>query len=760
MQVNAEDIVTKKLVCSEVLSDSDSENEANFLANNPGVLEPDSETVLSWTEKRYRPHYDFTTSTLGHAEWTPRRQTKIFASALTRSEEISSDDSDDLPFIRRKRFRRLQLSRQARHSYTADVIRNTAVARMVRGQPGQIQRPHGLSSYINKELSTIRYPDWDSAGPSTRNLHGDLCQGTDFLDPTTGERLWSNFFRSVQGRMDKFAARLSDTFEENFISHRRILHDSINYRKQNETETFKGFVERLVRALNRSTGVAIFFHEESIDGTVSGYPYHIARGFEPTYDYTLFEAGEVRSGKYVLTRPTTEEEEHSGIVRGRGGLKPAIYFPDAYLQEESSYYEKWPEPERGHFHILHNCNWYNKECRCLSRSFDVNKRKNTPIRAENIQREHIRNILRYNTKWPRWAIYIKVPDSEEYRFVYRAECVREEELQPNEPKQLEGSCSTIEVRPGTEESTSETALVPYRKPNNQNRRESQNGDRLQKIIRQFQTHPSWPLEHILQTTEWLNGPYGTWLASDKTIKRAIELLMLQTMHYTYIQFLDKYLQEDCKPIWGAHNYGNLTDYYHTIDESIDIIEYLLDFQAEYNEQNNIYSNNDLKKKFCTDLYDILEKKRPKVNCFQIIGEPSAGKNFFIDAILSFYWNTGIIQNFNRYHQFPLMEAVNRRVNLWNEPNFEPSSHDTLKMLLAGDALKVQVKYQKEQNLIKTPIIVLTNKAVFPNTQAFHDRICTYNWTRCEHLKQFTKKLHPMIWRYLVNTYVFQNIDID
>lgn len=50
-------------------------------------------------------------------------------------------------------------------------------------------------------------------------------------------------------------------------------------------------------------------------------------------------------------------------------------------------------------------------------------------------------------------------------------------------------------------------------------------------------------------------------------------------------------------------------------------------------------------------------------------------------------------NFNRIRSFPLMECVDRRIILWNEPVMEPSAIETLKMILGGDTTNAKVKYQ-------------------------------------------------------------------
>lgn len=220
---------------------------------------------------------------------------------------------------------------------------------------------------------------------------------------------------------------------------------------------------------------------------------------------------------------------------------------------------------------------------------------------------------------------------------------------------------------------------------------------------------------------------------------------------TYQDLKEMYLKDNCKPIWGATGYDQLDKTYYTIEESQEIVEQLLDYQLHC-EDMETFTEIEAKKKFLTDLYEILEKTHQKTNTFQIVSPPSAGKNFFIETILAFYWNTGVIQNFNRYHSFPLMEAVNRRVNYWDEPNFEPAATETLKKLFAGTALKASIKFAKEANVQKTPLIITANRDKF-GEDVWDDRIIKYEWNACPMLKQYKKRLHPMCWCYLVDTYV-------
>lgn len=157
--------------------------------------------------------------------------------------------------------------------------------------------------------------------------------------------------------------------------------------------------------------------------------------------------------------------------------------------------------------------------------------------------------------------------------------------------------------------------------------------------------------------------------------------------------------------------------------------------------------------FCMNciLYTVLEKKKPKRNAFYIHGPPSSGKNYFLDCICSFYLNVGNMANFNRSVQFPFCDCENRRVIMWNEINFSPGNTDSVKMLLGGDLMHVNVKFKNYQPIFRTTVIVLSNDNEL-HDRAFRDRVYTYVWRRASFLLDNDKKPHPLVWPHLLKHY--------
>lgn len=179
--------------------------------------------------------------------------------------------------------------------------------------------------------------------------------------------------------------------------------------------------------------------------------------------------------------------------------------------------------------------------------------------------------------------------------------------------------------------------------------------------------------------------------------------------------------------------------------SLEIIDNLIRHQCnDDDEQINIFLN---------AVVDIIDKKIAKCNCLIIHSAPSAGKNFFFDMLLALLMNYGQLGCANKHNVFAFQEAPNKRILLWNEPNYESSVIDTLKMMFAGDPYTVRVKHAMDTHVRRTPIIVLTNNHVsFMNDVAFRDRIIIFNWQPAPFLKDIEYKPYPMAFFDLLNKY--------
>lgn len=185
--------------------------------------------------------------------------------------------------------------------------------------------------------------------------------------------------------------------------------------------------------------------------------------------------------------------------------------------------------------------------------------------------------------------------------------------------------------------------------------------------------------------------------------------------------------------------------YGSQEESLEIVDNLIRHQC---------NDDDIEvKTFLTAIVDIFDKRIPKCNCMVIHSQPSAGKNFFFDMLFAVAMNYGQLGCANKHNVFAFQEAPNKRLIVWNEPNYESSVTDVLKMMFAGDPYTVRVKHAMDTHVRRTPVFVLTNCHVnFMGDLAFRDRIIKFTWQPAPFLKDVEFKPYPMAFFDMLNKY--------
>lgn len=197
--------------------------------------------------------------------------------------------------------------------------------------------------------------------------------------------------------------------------------------------------------------------------------------------------------------------------------------------------------------------------------------------------------------------------------------------------------------------------------------------------------------------------------------------------------------KDQKPLFiMSMPYGNR-------EESLEVIEELIRYQCHDDDEEIC--------KFLNAVVDVLDRNITKCNAICVEAPPSSGKNFFFDMILAICLNYGQLGQANKHNVFAFQEAPNKRVLLWNEPNYDSALTDTIKMMLGGDPYTVRVKHSMDTHVRRTPVIILTNNKVnFMVDQAFNDRIVKFNWLSAPFLKDIEYKPYPMAFFDLLNKY--------
>lgn len=268
-----------------------------------------------------------------------------------------------------------------------------------------------------------------------------------------------------------------------------------------------------------------------------------------------------------------------------------------------------------------------------------------------------------------------------------------------------------------------------------NRKEKSN--RLEKWLDSFIITP---MKNIIYTGHWTDGPYKYLPKNKQILLTCFHNIQQKICDMSYRELFLKTRVISMNKLIYVAPWNTVSEYYYDIEDSVRVLEELLDYQFQ-KDKFAVYN-------FLKNLYYLVDKKIPKKNCICVVGPSCSGKNFFFDCLIHSCINFGQIGNFNKYDRFPLQDALQRRILLWNEPNFEPGSEEILKLLFGGDTCSARIKYEGDACILRTPIIVLTNKDCIPNETTFTSRVWKYYWNAAGFLKYLTKKPHPLSMFYL------------
>lgn len=260
-----------------------------------------------------------------------------------------------------------------------------------------------------------------------------------------------------------------------------------------------------------------------------------------------------------------------------------------------------------------------------------------------------------------------------------------------------------------------------------------------------------PLEGIASEPDFLHDSMLNDPLNSQRVYAAIDLWSQKINNFTLRQFHDWYYS-----VAAPTNliFSRSKNYFPLFDDSVKAVDDLLKFQ--FGDDDGEISQ------FLTELVNVIDRQpiregqedvNLKANTFLIHAPPSAGKNFFMDMVLTLLLNNGQFGTANRHNQFAFQDAVSKRIILWNEPNYESALTDYLKTLFEGGDTKVRVKNKPDIHIKRTPIIVLTNNVVpFMSDKAFKDRIVQYKWVTAPMLKEHMYKPHPLAFFSLLNKY--------
>lgn len=397
-----------------------------------------------------------------------------------------------------------------------------------------------------------------------------------------------------------------------------------------------------------------------------------------------------------------------------------------------------------HVHTIHDCAYSNKSCRCSFKEFpeaksDLRRLLRKPRSLETFQRRDWENITIYFCTKGRRPTFFKIGSSVQ-RLPFEITSLSDPFLPSEDERGSEPSMENchdpidydnFRKRDITPKDVGASRMRKRRRaiePGGPDGFGGNTGIMLELI----KNYAICPLSEIVYTKEYLEKSIAIKRLDDREVKNVIDTHASIVNTWKREDFISFYANPNTIKVWSARSVDHFDNYYMSYEESQYIINTLLEYQLD-----------DMKYQFVYNLINVIEMAIPKCNCFLIISPPSAGKNFFVDAIKDYYLNVGQMQNPNKYNTFAYQDCHNRRMLIWNEPNYEPRETENLKLLFGGDNLSANVKCKPQANVKRTPIICLSNNTPrFIGDNAFEDRVIYYYWKTAGFLKECNKKPRP------------------
>lgn len=403
--------------------------------------------------------------------------------------------------------------------------------------------------------------------------------------------------------------------------------------------------------------------------------------------------------------------------------------------------------EHNHIHVIHDCSFSDGTCRCVWRKqvesigeikplrkeakpiwkftrtdwydvfiyFFLRKRgtRQIWIRGENWQVPSDSQLVRWEEKYNSWRQMVRVEDSGS-----DSECERQSNKRTSRAASLTHNNEIYGKRPAKAgkfsyiRTETKTLLLKYY---------------------------TCPVSSIRDVKEFRDNAVLSDPKNKDYIQASFDDFGKDLNDLKLRDFYNMLTKEDCNPKFiTSMDYGSMED-------SIKIVNELLRYQ--FNDCLESITH------FLTSLVDVLDKRLPKCNCISVKSPPSAGKNFFFDMVLAILLNYGQLGQANKHNVFAFQEAPNKRVLLWNEPNYCGSLTDTIKMMLGGDPYTVRVKHAMDTHVARTPVIVLTNNHVpFLSDIAFRERVVKFDWKHAPFLKNIEYKPYPMCFFEILKQY--------
>lgn len=405
-----------------------------------------------------------------------------------------------------------------------------------------------------------------------------------------------------------------------------------------------------------------------------------------------------------------------------------------------------------HFHILHDCPYSTRSCRCRWRQASIISDR---IRRR-LRRRPAKRILCLSIEdWKNIFIYFFLQEWVSEKEIWirgtRWRCptqdVSLQSLRSAEPERLveiqnEGNgCERCEgLR--TSSSVSESPGGRVQPTKAKRGRFAGFAEKISVLLKKYCCVPPEGVRDIIpnSSTEFDISLFDPRNESDYSA--AIHVFKHSVNNLTFKSLIE--LLDQTIPVFYA-NSVNPFDYYMSREQSFEALMFLLFFQ--FGGETEIVS-------FLTNLQKWFDKigwldkdgnVNVKVNTIVVTGPPNSGKSFFFDCVASIALNVGHIGRVNnKTNNFALQDAVDRRLVVGNEICMEESAKDDFKKICEGLACNVRVKFKRDHVFYRTPVLLLSNDLPFVVTDpAFRERVRHFRWKQCSELKKYKLKPYPL-----------------
>lgn len=156
-----------------------------------------------------------------------------------------------------------------------------------------------------------------------------------------------------------------------------------------------------------------------------------------------------------------------------------------------------------------------------------------------------------------------------------------------------------------------------------------------------------------------------------------------------------------------------------------------------------------KQQFISDILNVMDKCKRKLNTLVLKGEPNSGKTFIAKSIQKACIFYGEVSQGTAGYSFMWQDCINKRVIIINEPFFDICMIEQLKVILEGTGTFVHKKNTSDEYLRPTPVIITTNNDIWSHCLSAETAIrarCLRiydNLKPCDFLKRIKKDLNPL-----------------